>query len=73
MTSPQSSHTSRQDEWDGPIDYTKPNRQREEELEEVKRSRCKATLALLRFLGLSGCPLADKSLRNLMAAHSADL
>nr|2MF8_A Chain A, Myelin transcription factor 1 [Mus musculus] len=22
---------------------------------------------------LSGCPLADKSLRNLMAAHSADL
>uniref|UniRef100_A0A8D0G6H3 Myelin transcription factor 1 n=1 Tax=Sphenodon punctatus TaxID=8508 RepID=A0A8D0G6H3_SPHPU len=34
MTSPQSSHTSRQDEWDGPIDYTKPNRQREEEPEE---------------------------------------
>uniref|UniRef100_A0A8C5RT98 Myelin transcription factor 1 domain-containing protein n=1 Tax=Laticauda laticaudata TaxID=8630 RepID=A0A8C5RT98_LATLA len=51
MTSPQSSHTSRQDEWDGPIDYTKPNRQREEELEEVKRSRCQATLRLLRFLG----------------------
>lgn len=35
MTSPQSSQTSRQDEWDGPIDYTKPNRQREEEPEEV--------------------------------------
>uniref|UniRef100_A0A8C3LVH3 Myelin transcription factor 1 n=1 Tax=Chrysolophus pictus TaxID=9089 RepID=A0A8C3LVH3_CHRPC len=34
MTSPQSSQTSRQDEWDGPIDYTKPNRQREEEPEE---------------------------------------
>ncbi|KAG8447196.1 hypothetical protein GDO86_014602 [Hymenochirus boettgeri] len=34
MTSPQSSHTSRQDDWDGPIDYTKPNRQREEEPEE---------------------------------------
>lgn len=25
------------------------------------------------FFSLSGCPLADKSLRNLMAAHSADL
>lgn len=37
MTSPQSSHTSRQDDWDGPIDYTKPNRQREEEPEEVSR------------------------------------
>lgn len=36
MTSPQSSQTSRQDEWDGPIDYTKPNRQREEEPEEVR-------------------------------------
>ncbi|XP_075032778.1 myelin transcription factor 1 isoform X3 [Mixophyes fleayi] len=34
MTSPQSSQTSRQDDWDGPIDYTKPNRQREEEHEE---------------------------------------
>uniref|UniRef100_A0A4X2L7D2 Myelin transcription factor 1 n=1 Tax=Vombatus ursinus TaxID=29139 RepID=A0A4X2L7D2_VOMUR len=34
MTSPQSSQTSRQDEWDGPIDYTKPSRQREEEPEE---------------------------------------
>lgn len=41
MTSPQSSQTSRQDEWDGPIDYTKPNRQREEEPEEVSSgSRC---------------------------------
>ncbi|XP_069506932.1 myelin transcription factor 1 isoform X7 [Ambystoma mexicanum] len=34
MTSPQSSQTSRQDDWDGPIDYTKPHRQREEEPEE---------------------------------------
>ncbi|XP_077316503.1 myelin transcription factor 1 isoform X5 [Lithobates pipiens] len=34
ITSPQSSQTSRQDDWDGPIDYTKPNRQREEEPEE---------------------------------------
>lgn len=35
MTSPQSSHASKQEEWEGPIDYTKPNRQREEDLEEV--------------------------------------
>ncbi|RLV97509.1 hypothetical protein DV515_00011719 [Chloebia gouldiae] len=42
MTSPQSSQTSRQDEWDGPIDYTKPNRQREEEPEEVSSASCSA-------------------------------
>lgn len=35
MTSPQSSQASRQDEWDRPLDYTKPSRQREEEPEEV--------------------------------------
>lgn len=26
----------KQEEWEGPLDYTKPNRQREEELEEVR-------------------------------------
>lgn len=35
MTSPQSSQGSRQEEWDRPLDYTKPSRQREEEPEEV--------------------------------------
>ena len=35
LTSPQSSHASRQDEWDRPLDYTKPSRPREEEPEEV--------------------------------------
>ena len=35
VTSAPSSHASRQDEWDRPLDYTKPSRQREEEPEEV--------------------------------------
>ena len=35
LTSPPSSHASRQDEWDRPLDYTKPSRPREEEPEEV--------------------------------------
>uniref|UniRef100_A0A671T4R0 Myelin transcription factor 1-like n=1 Tax=Sinocyclocheilus anshuiensis TaxID=1608454 RepID=A0A671T4R0_9TELE len=34
--SPHSLHTHKQEEWEGPLDYTKPNRQREEELEEVQ-------------------------------------
>ena len=36
LTSPRSSKASRQDEWDRPLDYTKPSRQREEEPEEVR-------------------------------------
>ncbi len=35
VTSPHSSHTFKQQEWEGPLDYTKSNRQKEEEPEEV--------------------------------------
>uniref|UniRef100_A0A8C2ELB6 Myelin transcription factor 1a n=1 Tax=Cyprinus carpio TaxID=7962 RepID=A0A8C2ELB6_CYPCA len=36
ITSPHSSHTYKQEEWEGPLDYTKSNRQKEEEPEEVE-------------------------------------
>lgn len=35
ITSPHSSHTNKQEEWEGPLDYTKSNQQKEEEPEEV--------------------------------------
>ena len=35
MTSPHSAHTYKQEEWEGPLDYTKPPRQKEEEQDEV--------------------------------------
>uniref|UniRef100_I3IVJ6 Myelin transcription factor 1 n=1 Tax=Oreochromis niloticus TaxID=8128 RepID=I3IVJ6_ORENI len=132
MTSP-SIHTYKQEDWEGPLDYTKPNRQREEEMDEMEHTGqsyvssepedcdmmqdClegrkypgevttpsfkvkfqpkdskkelshsyilmgnKIICAYGHITGnyashrsLSGCPLADKSLRSLMAAHTPEL
>ncbi|XP_030280139.1 myelin transcription factor 1 isoform X5 [Sparus aurata] len=37
MTSP-NLHNYKQEEWEGPLDYTKPNRQREEEMDEMEHT-----------------------------------
>uniref|UniRef100_A0A096M1I2 Myelin transcription factor 1 n=1 Tax=Poecilia formosa TaxID=48698 RepID=A0A096M1I2_POEFO len=95
-----------QSDWEGPLDFTKPTEDKEEDHEEMEYTAPSYTSSddeeenqensedrkypgevttssfKVKFqpkdnkkevIVLSGCPLADKSLRTLMAAHTAEL
>uniref|UniRef100_A0A087YGF6 Myelin transcription factor 1 n=1 Tax=Poecilia formosa TaxID=48698 RepID=A0A087YGF6_POEFO len=87
-----------QSDWEGPLDFTKPTEDKEEDHEETssddeeenqensedRKYPGEVTTSSFKVkfqpkdnkkevIVLSGCPLADKSLRTLMAAHTAEL
>ncbi|KAF0036560.1 hypothetical protein F2P81_011872 [Scophthalmus maximus] len=50
MTSP-NLHAYKQEDWEGPLDYTKPNRQREEEVDELSYYFSRLTLGVFKWNG----------------------
>lgn len=56
----------KQEEWEGPLDYTKPNRQREEEMEEVSAIRERA-------VNTAACFLQRKSFTQTAAEEESTL
>ena len=58
MTSPHHGHAYKQEEWEGPLDYTKPNRQREEDMDEVREQRDTVCLSVCLWGDTEGSTLS---------------